>query len=241
MHSSPMPVEHVADLERHLRALDDRRRLAGVEVEDAPSSVSRCRRRAPSARGSRGRPCSPPTRAPAIESSSQYPMAPPRSPGPMRSSRPSPGGATGSASRRRTRPRPRSGKRFRVMPRSGDVGQHHRRDAGVVVDDLGLGEPHLGVQDLVEVADLEPLAVDARRAGAVTRSAAASSLGGRLLAGDLLAATSVPGAAAVGWRPRASLAAATRASSAAMRSTTLSSAAARAWRSRPPRRRPCAR
>jgi hypothetical protein len=40
------------------------------------------------------------------------------------------------------------------------VGHHHRRDAVVVVDHLGLGEAGLGVQHLVEVAEGDPAAVD---------------------------------------------------------------------------------
>ena len=43
---------------------------------------------------------------------------------------------------------------------AGEVGDHHRGDPGVVVDDLGLGEPRLGVQDLLEVREHEAAAVD---------------------------------------------------------------------------------
>ena len=40
------------------------------------------------------------------------------------------------------------------------VAEQHRRDAGVVVDHLPLGEPGLGIEDLVEVRQREPAAVD---------------------------------------------------------------------------------
>ena len=77
-------------------------------------------------------------------------MAPPRSPGP---------GATCTQSgrcfgQRFSKNEPAStplGNRRSVMPRSPRCAEHHRRDPGVVVDDLALGEPGLGIQHLVEV------------------------------------------------------------------------------------------
>jgi hypothetical protein len=40
------------------------------------------------------------------------------------------------------------------------VREQHRRDPGVVVEDLALGEAGLWVEDLVEVRDRQPPAVD---------------------------------------------------------------------------------
>jgi hypothetical protein len=41
-----------------------------------------------------------------------------------------------------------------------EVRQQRRSDPGVVVDDLALGEAGLGIEDLVEVRDRQPAAVD---------------------------------------------------------------------------------
>ena len=89
----------------------------------------------------------------------QYWMAPPRSPGP--SSVPTNSGRW---------PGQRFSKKEPAVDAVGepsqgdaaalDVGQHRGGDADVVVDDLGLREPHLGIEDLVEVRQLEPLAGD---------------------------------------------------------------------------------
>jgi hypothetical protein len=46
------------------------------------------------------------------------------------------------------------------------VRQEHRGDPGVVVDHLTLGEPGLGIQDLFQVGELEPPAVDVDDGGA---------------------------------------------------------------------------
>ena len=43
---------------------------------------------------------------------------------------------------------------------AGEVGQHHRRDPPVVVDDVGLAEAGGGVEELVEVGERELAAVD---------------------------------------------------------------------------------
>ena len=48
-----------------------------------------------------------------------------------------------------------SGKRRRVSGRPGEVGDHRRRDLGVVVDHLALGEAGLRVEHLVEVGELQ--------------------------------------------------------------------------------------
>ena len=147
-----------------------------------------------------------------------------------------------------------------------EVRQHRRRDADVVVDDLALGEPGLGVEHLVEVRQLErrpststvDAGVLAQRARRLRPDFGACD--GRLLRRRFFgpppswprpssarrrrrpSTPSTPSGRRVGWRLRASLAAATLASSAAIRSTTLSrrppAAAPRRSRSR---RRPCAR
>ena len=72
-----------------------------------------------------------------------------------------------------------------------DVGEHHRCDPGVVVDQLALGEPRCGEEDLVQIGDVSSPAVDAGRdraasvrthgrtsAGATCRAAARARPGG---------------------------------------------------------------
>jgi len=44
---------------------------------------------------------------------------------------------------------------------AGDVRDHRRADAGVVVDHLALGRARLGIEDLVEVRDAQSSAADA--------------------------------------------------------------------------------
>ena len=55
------------------------------------------------------------------------------------------------------------------------VGDHRRRDPGVVVDDLGLGGARLGIQHLVEVGELQPAALDLDRSGAARRGLATAA------------------------------------------------------------------
>ena len=47
-----------------------------------------------------------------------------------------------------------------VTGRSSQVGEQHRGDPGVVVDDLTFGEARRGVQHLLEVGEPQPAAVD---------------------------------------------------------------------------------
>ena len=65
-------------------------------------------------------------------------------------------------------------------PPVADVGEQHRRDAGVVVDDLALGEPGLRVQHLVEVGEAEAAPLDLDVGQADLR--AATFLAGRFAA-----------------------------------------------------------
>src|SRR5205814_4213311 len=107
-----------------------------------------------------------------------------------------------------------------------EMRQQRRRDARVVVDHLALGEPGLGIQDLLEVRELElpPADLDGRVGHADLRFLGAAAF----LAADFFeGAAAAPSAGflsagrPVGWRLRVSLAAATLASRAAIRSTTL--------------------
>src|SRR5262249_8759328 len=104
-----------------------------------------------------------------------------------------------------------------------EVRQHDRRDARVVVDDLALGEAVVRVEDLVEVGEAERPRTDLDD-GAAGRAHEALRARPLALAGraSTTSATSLPSPAgpAAGCRLRASLAALTLASSAAMRSTT---------------------
>ena len=186
--------------------------------------------------------------------------------GAERHRRPTRAGATGTASRRTTCPSTPLGKRRKVTHRPARWVSMAGRDRAVVVDHLALGEPHLGVEHLVEVGDGQLAAVDldggAGRAGGHgsaglrptldpvgprrrllgRRLLGRGLLGRRLLGGAFLAgaraAALAPGSLGlgghlgtdsasasdssrpVGWRLRASLAALTDASRAAMRSTT---------------------
>src|SRR5205823_6065207 len=109
-----------------------------------------------------------------------------------------------------------------------EVGQQRRRDARVVVDHLALGEPALGVEHLLEVRELElaPVNRDEAVGHALLRFLGAAVF---LAAGFFFAVVAASPSAGfssagrpVGWRVRDSFAAATLASRAAMRSTTLS-------------------
>ena len=95
----------------------------------------------------------------ATESRAQYPMVPLRSPGPSNVPIHS-GRCDGQRFSKNDVSSTPLGYRRSVTPAVGDVRQHHRRDADVVVDDLGLGEPRRRVQHLVEVGDLELAPVD---------------------------------------------------------------------------------
>ena len=59
----------------------------------------------------------------------------------------------------------------------GQVGQQHRCDPGVVVDHLALGEAGLGIEDLVEVGELDLAPADLL---------ALMQAGGRCLSGEQL-------------------------------------------------------
>ena len=197
-------------------------------------------------------------------------MSPLRSPGPSTVSSHS-GRWPGQRFSKNELPSTPSGNRRSVTPRSARCGHHHRGDAGVVVDDLGLGGAGLGVEHLVEVRQGEPPPLDLDRRARHGRTSPSArrvrpTCGGgppvdlaafvALVAFDglrrlrrlrrvalvafeprrsrtpsrlvvlvlVLAAESSPTALAVGCRVRAFLASRTLASSAAMRSTTLSSA-----------------
>ena len=88
----------------------------------------------------------------ATESSRQYSIEPPRSPGPATGTHPA-GAVLGAAlleerlSGHAVRPAPQGD------PPVADMVQHHWRDPDVVVDDLGFGEAGQRVHDLVEVAN----------------------------------------------------------------------------------------
>src|SRR5690606_22939747 len=109
-----------------------------------------------------------------------------------------------------------------------DVGQHHRRDPGVVVDHLGLGEPDRRVEDLVEVRELERAPLDLDELLPPLGGHPQALLRVRFFVGAASASSAaLPFAsAAAGWRLRASFASLTLASRAAMRSPTLSSVSA---------------
>src|SRR4051794_27029324 len=108
-----------------------------------------------------------------------------------------------------------------------EMGEQGGRNTRVVVDDLALGEPGLGIQNLLEVRELQLAPVDRDEA---VGHALLRFLGVAVfLTADFFAGAAASPSAGfssagrpVGWRLRVSFAAATLASRAAMRSTTLS-------------------
>ena len=163
--------EHLADLQGHLAALGHGGRLAGIEIEDDERRRigirSPCHGCVQLERSEVGGPYDGGHRVQHAVADRPTPVA-----GAERRRYPI-GPMLGAALLEEALPVDAVGKAPQREPPVAEVRQQDGRDAGVVVDDLGLGEPDVGIEDLVQVRDAEcaALDLDQRHGGEASRAA----------------------------------------------------------------------